>query len=352
MPKFIDEVTLTVQAGKGGDGCSSFRREKFIQFGGPNGGDGGDGGDIYLEADPGLNTLLTYRFKKQFKAPNGQQGMGSVCTGRAGQDLILKVPVGTLVWEVESGLVLGDLLHPSDRLLVAKGGWHGLGNVRFKTSRNQAPRQFTKGKEGECRVLRLELKLIADVGLLGLPNAGKSSLLRALSAATPKVADYPFTTLCPCLGVVEVDIAKSFVLADIPGIIEGAAQGVGLGLGFLRHLSRTSLLLHVVDIGMEDADPLIAIRQVEHELTQYSDALIQQPRWLVFNKIDQGMEDKMQEKAAAILQALKWKGPFFCVSSLQKTGLAPLSFAVMQFLEEQAKIDEADGKPSALPSEV
>lgn len=338
--KFVDEVTINVLAGKGGDGCLSFRREKFIRFGGPNGGDGGDGGSIYLEADLDLNTLVDYRFKRHFRAKNGQHGMGSECTGRGGDDLVLKVPVGTCVWDAETHEEMGDLLKSGQRLLVARGGEHGMGNVNFKSSRNQAPRKTTKGKLGETRKLRLELKLLADVGLLGLPNAGKSTLIRAVSAATPKVADYPFTTLHPHLGVVRVGESHSFVLADIPGIIEGAAEGAGLGLRFLKHLSRTRLLLHLVDIlPIDGSDPLNNIQIIRHELERFNPELSARESWLVFNKIDLISEVELKDKVKTITQALHWEGPIFCVSGVTKVGLEPLCYAVMEKLRCQATDD-------------
>ncbi len=333
--KFIDEVSIQVQAGKGGDGCLSFRREKFIPFGGPNGGDGGNGGSIYIEADPQLNTLIDYRFLKHFKAQNGQQGMGSECTGKSAEDLILKVPVGTVVWDAETLEQMGDLVKPRQRLLVAQGGFHGLGNVRFKTSTNQAPRQITHGRPGECRKLRLELKVLADVGLLGFPNAGKSTFIRAVSAATPKVADYPFTTLHPNLGVVKIAEGQSFVVADIPGIIEGAAEGAGLGLRFLKHLARTRLLLHIVDIApLDDSDPVESAKIIVGELEKYNPELAKQERWLVLNKIDllPHREDSVAI-AEAIVKGLNWQGPVFVISGMQREGTQELCYAIMQRLE-------------------
>lgn len=333
--KFIDEVTITVEAGKGGDGCLSFRREKFIPFGGPNGGDGGDGGSIYLEADPDLNTLVDYRFHKHYKAKNGQGGMGSDCTGKAGDDLVLKVPVGTVVWDADTHEQMGDLLKAHERFLVAKGGSHGLGNARFKTSINQAPRKFTKGRLGDIRRLRLELKLLADVGLLGLPNAGKSTLIRAVSAAVPKVADYPFTTLYPNLGVVSVGPNQSFVMADIPGVIEGAAEGAGLGLRFLKHLSRTRLLLHLVDVmPLDQSDPVSTANVIAKELEKYSPELAERERWLVLNKIDQMPEEAREAHCQRIISDLKWEGPVFRISGLLRLGTTELCYAIMQRLEE------------------
>lgn len=345
--KFVDEVTIKVQAGKGGDGCLSFRREKFIRFGGPNGGDGGDGGSIYLEADPDLNTLVDYRFKRQFKSKNGQNGMGSECTGRSGEDLVLRVPVGTMVWDNETHEQMGDLVKAGQRILVAKGGAHGMGNINFKSSRNQAPRKTTKGKPGDFRTLRLELKLLADVGLLGLPNAGKSSFIRAVSAATPKVADYPFTTLHPSLGVVKVGLGQSFVIADIPGIIEGASDGAGLGLRFLRHLTRNRLLLHLVDIApLDESDPAENAKVIQQELKKFSADLAKREQWLVLNKIDLLDEAEVEERTEKIVKALKWKGPVFQISALKKQGVEKLCYAIMQKLDEMhgSKAQDEDGE--------
>lgn len=338
--KFIDEVSILVQAGKGGDGCLSFRREKFIPFGGPNGGDGGDGGSIYLEADRNLNTLIDYRFRKHFNAPSGQQGKGSECTGKSGEDLVLKVPVGTVVWDAETLEQMGDLVEPTQRLLVAQGGFHGLGNVRFKTSCNRAPRQTTKGRPGECRKLRLELKVLADVGLLGFPNAGKSTFIRAVSSATPKVADYPFTTLDPHLGVVKVVEGQSFVVADIPGIIEGASEGMGLGLRFLKHLTRTRLLLHIIDIApLDETDPLVQAKVILEELKKFSPELAAQERWLVFNKIDLIPDPRQCASVCErIIQGLEWKSPVFKISGLQKAGTVALCHHIMQYLETSAAL--------------
>ncbi len=333
--KFVDEVTITVQAGKGGDGCLSFRREKFIRFGGPNGGDGGDGGSVYLEANADLNTLIDYRFHQHFKAKSGQHGMGSECTGKSGEDLILQVPVGTVVWDADTHEQMGDLVGSQQRLLVAKGGFHGFGNVRFKSSRNQAPRKTTKGRTGEVRRLRLELKLLADVGLLGLPNAGKSTLIRAVSAACPKVADYPFTTLYPSLGVVRVGTTQSFVIADIPGVIEGASEGAGLGLRFLKHLARTRLLLHLVDVvPLDQSDPVKRAKAIIKELEKFSPELAGLERWLVLNKIDLLPEEVRATQCQAIVSALKWNGPVFKISGLQREGTVELCYAIMQRLEE------------------
>jgi len=334
--KFVDEVAISVKAGDGGNGLCSFRREKFIEKGGPNGGDGGDGGSIWLEAAANLNTLVDYRYTRRFQAPNGGKGGSNECTGAKGDDLILPVPVGTTVIDSNTQEVMGDLTTPGQRLLVAQGGWHGLGNARFKSSTNRAPRQTSPGKPGEARDLKLELKVLADVGLLGLPNAGKSTLIRAVSAARPKVADYPFTTLIPNLGVVSVGRYKSFVIADIPGLIEGAAEGAGLGIRFLKHLARTRLLLHLVDMAaLDGGDPLEAVRVILAELEKFSPALLLRERWLVLNKVDQLSDDERDEKVQTLLEALNWSGPVFVISALQREGTEALSAAVMRHLEER-----------------
>lgn len=336
--KFTDEAYIHVEGGPGGKGCVSFRREKFIPFGGPNGGDGGDGGSVYLVATPDLNTLVDFRYKRIFHAERGQHGMGSDCTGKSGADLLIPVPVGTVVRDADTDEEIGELLAPEQKLLVAQGGFHGLGNARFKSSTNRAPRQFTPGTPGEERNLRLELKLLADVGLLGLPNAGKSTLIRAVSAARPKVADYPFTTLHPHLGVVSIEAHRSFVIADIPGVIEGAAEGAGLGLQFLRHLARTSLLLHVVDAapltGAED--PVHAVRTVEAELEKFSPELAARERWLVFNKTDMLAEEEREQAVRAIVKRLKWRGPVYSISAINGGGCRELMLAVMVHLEKQS----------------
>jgi len=335
--KFVDEVEIEVEAGKGGDGCASFRREKFIPLGGPDGGDGGSGGSVYCEADPMLTTLVDFRFQRTHRAVNGQNGMGSQCTGRSGEDLTLRVPIGTVIYDAETDECIGDLDTPGKQLLVAQGGRRGIGNLHFKSSTNRSPRQFTKGEQGEGRTLRLELKILADVGLLGLPNAGKSTLIRAISAARPKVADYPFTTLYPHLGVVRVAAYRSFVVADIPGLIEGAAEGIGLGIRFLKHLERTKVLLHVVDIAPLDSgeDPVENIHSIERELTQFSDALIQKERWLVLNKIDQLMDnDAVNDLKNDIVSRLQWTGPVFTVSAIKKEGTQALCYALMERLEQ------------------
>jgi len=331
--KFVDEVVITVEAGNGGNGCLSFRREKFIPEGGPDGGDGGDGGSVYLEADSHINTLIDFRYQRSYKAENGERGQGAHCTGKSAPDLIIKVPVGTIVRDADIDEFMGDLSNEGQRLLVAKGGFHGLGNARFKSSVNRAPRQTTPGSEGEQRGLHLELKLLADVGLLGLPNAGKSTFIRAVSAARPKVADYPFTTLYPNLGVVRTGMDQSFVIADIPGLIEGAAEGAGLGIRFLKHLMRTKILLHIVDIQPLDAsDPVEAVESLAAELAKYSPELAERPRWLVLNKLDQLFEEEAEELCAAIIKRLNWQGPVFKISALQKTGTQALCYALMDVL--------------------
>jgi GTP-binding protein len=336
--RFVDEATIEVVAGKGGDGCLSFRREKFIQFGGPNGGDGGEGGSVYLRADADLNTLVDFRYRRLFRAKVGEHGKGSECTGKKGQDLYIKVPVGTLVFERDTEERLGDLVKPEQTLLVAKGGHHGLGNVRFKTSTNRAPRRITKGTPGEARRLRLELQVLADVGLLGLPNAGKSSFIRAVSAARPKIAEYPFTTLYPNLGVVSVEMDRSFVIADIPGLIEGAAEGVGLGVRFLKHLSRTSLLLHIVDVAPLDGSPVEDIVSIVEEIEKYSPDLAARERWLVLNKIDLLPADEQAQHCQAIVDELDWQGRVFQVSALSGQGCREVCYGVMDALKEhQAK---------------
>lgn len=341
--KFVDEVKIQVKAGKGGDGCLSFRREKFIPFGGPNGGDGGDGGSVYIEADEALTTLVDYRFQRHFAAQNGRSGMGADCTGKSGEDLTLKVPVGTLVYNIDTDELLGDLTHAGERLLVAQGGFHGLGNARFKSSTNRAPRQTSSGSLGEDRALRLELKILADVGLLGLPNAGKSTLIRAISSAKPKVADYPFTTLHPNLGVVRVGELRSFVIADIPGLIKGAAEGAGLGIQFLRHLERTGLLLHLVDVApLDGSDPVESANTIIHELAAYSADLLAKPRWLVLNKIDQLDPEQIETHCADILKRLDWQGPVFYLSALKKEGTESLCYAIMDFLEENREKSEPE----------
>lgn len=343
--KFVDEALIKVDAGNGGHGCLSFRREKFIPFGGPDGGDGGDGGSVFFEADKGLNTLIDFRYQRHYKAQNGQCGMGGNCTGKKGDDLIIQVPVGTMVYDVDTGELIGDIHQAGDRLLVAQGGFHGLGNTRYKSSVNRAPRQTSQGTPGEARHLRLELRVLADVGLLGLPNAGKSTLIRAVSSAKPKVADYPFTTLYPGLGVVSVAAHKSFVMADIPGLIEGASTGAGLGHRFLKHLSRTCVLLHVIDIApLDDSDPITSAKVIIDELAAYSPELLNKPRWIVFNKIDMLPDETVREETIQnILKALDWKAPYFAVSAIRSEGTQQLCYALMQLIDEMKEDSEVDG---------
>lgn len=341
--KFVDEAVIEVVAGKGGDGSASFRREKNIANGGPDGGDGGRGGSIWLEADENLNTLIDYRYARLFRANKGQSGMGAQCYGKAGEDIVLRVPVGTTVIDLEDETVMGDLTHNHERLLLAEGGKGGLGNLHFKSSVNRAPRQHTPGTAGEQRKLRFELKVLADVGLLGFPNAGKSTLLRAVSAAKPKVADYPFTTLVPNLGVVRVDAERSFVMADIPGIIEGAAEGAGLGIRFLKHLARTRLLLHIVDIDPPDSsDPAIGIRVLVEELKKFSATLAERERWLVFNKIDMMLPEDADERIAAVCAAVGWSGRVFRMSALASEGTRELCQAIMGRLEQWRREEAED----------
>ncbi len=334
--KFIDEVTIEVRAGDGGNGCVSFRREKYIPFGGPDGGDGGDGGSVLLEADSGMNTLVDFRHSRKFLAERGANGAGRNRTGKSGDDLVVKVPVGTIVHEDETGELIGDLVRDGQRLVVAKGGFHGLGNTRFKSSTNRTPRQSKPGTPGERRQLHLELKLLADVGLLGMPNAGKSTLIRAVSSARPKVADYPFTTLHPNLGVVSVSTSRSFVMADVPGLIEGAAQGAGLGIRFLKHLSRTRLLLHLVDMGPL-GNPVEDVKTIMTELASFSPELAQRERWLVLNKVDLLPADERDGVCEEVAAALNWQGPVFRISALSGEGTVVLVGAVMAFIESVAE---------------
>lgn len=333
--KFVDEAPIHVEAGKGGNGCLSFRREKFIAKGGPDGGDGGDGGSVYLVADDSLNTLIDYRFQPRYRAQNGEKGGSKNCTGSKGEDLLLPVPVGTTVIDSDTGEQLGDLTDIGQRLKVAQGGFHGLGNTRFKSSVNRAPRQTSDGSEGEMRNLKLELKVLADVGLLGMPNAGKSSFIRAISAAKPKVADYPFTTLVPNLGVVKVQKHRSFVVADIPGLIEGAADGAGLGIRFLKHLTRCRLLLHIVDMAPPDgSDPAEQIRTITKELESFSPTLATRERWLLLNKIDLLPAAEAEEHCQALIDKLEWDGPVYRISALERTGTEPLCGQIMTHLED------------------
>ncbi|MEP4890270.1 MAG: Obg family GTPase CgtA [Aliiglaciecola sp.] len=332
--KFVDEAEIRVEAGDGGNGVIGFRREKYVPRGGPDGGDGGDGGSVYLVADENLNTLIDFRFERFHRAERGKNGQGSDCTGRAGEDLELKVPVGTRATDKDTGEALGDLTKHGMRLKVAQGGFHGLGNARFKSSTNRAPRQKSNGSPGEIRWLSLELMLLADVGLLGLPNAGKSTFIRSVSSAKPKVADYPFTTLVPNLGVVRQDSQRSFVIADIPGLIEGAADGAGLGIRFLKHLERCRVLLHMIDLMPADqSDPVENAKAIIAELDKYSPKLAAKPRWLVFNKIDLLLEEEAKEICDNIIEALEWDGPSFQISAFQKKNTDELCRAVMNYLD-------------------
>lgn len=333
--KLVDEAEISVFAGNGGNGCVGFRREKFIPLGGPDGGDGGNGGSVWVVADENLNTLVDFRHQKMFRAQRGQNGMGRQMYGKAGEDLIITVPVGTAVTNVATDEVIGDLTRHGERLLVARGGKGGLGNMHFKSSINRSPRQSTTGEDGEERELKLELKLLADVGLLGFPNAGKSTLIRAVSAATPKVADYPFTTLYPNLGVVSVEPHKSFVIADIPGLIEGAADGAGLGALFLRHIQRTRLLLHLVEIEpLDGSDAADLVRAIERELEKFDAGLMDKPRWLLFNKADLLTAEDAQAHATRAVEALGWTGPWFIVSGLAHAGTREVMLKVQAFLDE------------------
>jgi GTPase len=339
--KFVDEAKIRVEAGKGGDGCASFRRERFIRFGGPDGGDGGDGGSVYITADPGINTLIDYRYTRNFRAQNGENGRGQQCTGKAGDDLTIKVPIGTTIYDHDTGELLADLTDPGQTVCIAKGGANGLGNIHFKSSVNRAPRQTTKGQLGESRNLRLELKVLADVGLLGFPNAGKSTLIRSVSHAKPKVADYPFTTLYPNLGVVQVALEKSFVIADIPGLIEGASEGAGLGIRFLKHLARTHLLLHLVDIApINEEDPVDSIKAINLELAKFSSELSTKEQWLVFTKRDLLLDEEAEARYQDILKRLHWTGPSFLISAVNKHGLTELCYKVMQRLDEEKEAAE------------
>ncbi|MEA3276171.1 MAG: GTPase ObgE [Pseudomonadota bacterium] len=335
--KFVDEAHIRVEAGDGGNGCVSFRREKFIPKGGPDGGDGGDGGSVVLLADTNLNTLADFRVQRLRRAERGQNGRGRNMTGRSGQDLLVRVPVGTRVFDEETGEQIGELLENGERLLVAQGGFHGIGNTRFKSSTNRAPRQSTPGTEGECRQLHLELILLADVGLLGVPNAGKSSLIRKVSSARPKVADYPFTTLHPNLGVVRLGRDRGFVIADIPGVIEGAADGAGLGVRFLKHLARTRLLLHLVDIAPldESIDPADQVLKIQRELEGFGGDLVDKERWLVLNKLDLLDSAEYERRRASIVDKIGWRGPVYGISAVSGQGTSELTEALMRYLEQE-----------------
>ena len=338
--KFVDEATIDVAAGDGGAGCASFRREKFIPFGGPNGGDGGRGGSVFAVADRNINTLIDYRYARRHIARNGEAGRGSDQFGAAGADIDLRMPVGSIIADAETGAKLVELLEHGQRELIVKGGDGGFGNLHFKTSTNRAPRQKTPGWPGEAKKLQLELRVLADVGLLGMPNAGKSTLISVISNARPKIADYPFTTLHPNLGVVRVGPEQSFVVADIPGLIEGASEGAGLGHQFLRHLQRTRLLLHIVDMApFDDADPVVQVRAIAAELKKYDPKLHAKPRWLVFNKLDMVPADERASRMAEYVRRLRWKGPVFAVSALAREGLQPLVERIYREVSAHQRIE-------------
>ncbi|TCJ19531.1 GTPase ObgE [Parasulfuritortus cantonensis] len=350
--KFIDEARIEVAAGKGGNGAVSFRREKFIPLGGPDGGDGGRGGSVWAVADRNINTLVEYRYTRHFKARNGEGGRGSDCYGKGADDITLRVPVGTVIHDEDTGELIADLAQDGQRALLAKGGKGGLGNLHFKSSTNRAPRQSTPGEPGESRNLQLELRVLADIGLLGMPNAGKSTFIRAVSAARPKVADYPFTTLHPNLGVVRVDTDRSFVIADIPGLIEGAAEGHGLGHQFLRHLARTRLLLHLVDLAPfdPDTDPVHEARAIVEELRKYDEELYRKPRWLVLNKLDLIPEAERQGRIDAFVEAYQWQGPVYAIAAISGSNCQPLIFAIMDALDELKRTEEP-GEPAGEAAE-
>jgi GTP-binding protein len=341
--KFFDEAKIEVIAGKGGDGSASMRREKFVPRGGPDGGDGGRGGSIIAVADSNLNTLIDYRYTRIFRAKDGENGRGRDQYGKGADDIVLRVPVGTVIKDAQSGELIADLARNGDRVTLAQGGKGGLGNIHFKSSVNRAPRQFTRGMPGEQKDLEMELRVLADVGLLGMPNAGKSTFIRAVSSARPKVADYPFTTLHPNLGVVRVDESRSFVVADIPGLIEGAAEGAGLGHQFLRHLQRTHLLLHLVDIAPFDeaVDPAKEVRALAAELKKYDAALAKKPRWLVMNKADLLEPADAKKRAAALVKKLKWTKPWFLISGINGEGTRELTYRIMDFLEAEKPASRA-----------
>ncbi|WP_194711620.1 Obg family GTPase CgtA [Noviherbaspirillum soli] len=339
--KFIDEAKIEVIAGDGGNGVASFCREKFRPFGGPDGGDGGKGGSIWAVADRNINTLVDYRFSKLHKARNGENGRGSDCYGKGADDIMLRMPVGTLIIDQNDGEIVADLTEHGQQVLLAKGGEGGWGNIHFKTSTNRAPRQKTEGKEGERRELRLELKVLADVGLLGMPNAGKSTFITAVSNARPKIADYPFTTLHPNLGMVRVSHEKSFVIADIPGLIEGAAEGAGLGIQFLRHLQRTRLLLHIVDLApFDNVDPVKEAKAIVKELQKYDESLYEKPRWLVLNKLDMVPEDERKKRVKDFIKRFGWKGPVYEISALTRDGCEELVQDIYHYLAEQKQLEQ------------
>jgi len=345
--KFVDEATIRTQAGNGGHGCLSFRREKYVERGGPDGGDGGHGGSVYLVADESINTLADFRVARKFRGESGRAGAGRNKTGKSGEDLDIHVPLGTVIHDVDTAELIGDLTDDGQKIKVAEGGQGGLGNARFKSSVTRAPRRTTQGTNGEGRHLALELKLLADVGLVGMPNAGKSTLIRSMSAAKPKVADYPFTTLHPNLGVVSVGRLQSFVMADIPGLIEGAAEGAGLGIQFLKHLQRTKLLLHLVDIAPIDldADPAVAFGAIEGELKKFSADLSEKPRWLVINKVDLLASDDLEVAREILLGEIDWDGPVFLVSAETGAGTDELGQAIMRELEEMDQVESGSVDP-------
>ncbi|PWW34811.1 Obg family GTPase CgtA [Chromohalobacter israelensis] len=341
--QFVDEASIIVEAGKGGNGCLSFRREKYVPKGGPDGGDGGHGGSVYLIGDESLNTLIDFKYQRFYKAPNGQPGQGRQMSGRNGEDLHVKVPVGTTVIDEDTLEVIADVTEAGQVVLVAQAGRRGLGNIHFKSSTNRAPRKTTPGTEGERRNLRFEMKVMADVGLLGVPNAGKSTLIRAVSAAKPKVANYPFTTLVPNLGVVKLGTHEHFVMADVPGLIEGASGGAGLGLRFLKHLTRTRLLLHVVDVApFDESDPVDSARAIAHELEQFSATLAERPRWLVLNKLDLLPEEERQATVDDIVERLAWSGPVYKISAISGDGTQALVQAAHRWLTEQRQLEAED----------
>lgn len=346
--RFVDEAVITVEAGDGGNGVASFRREKFVPFGGPDGGDGGRGGSIYIQADDDTSTLVDYRYTRKFRAERGKNGAGANCTGRGGEDVVLKVPVGTTIVDTDSGDIIGDLVEDGQRVMVASGGEGGLGNTHFKSSINRAPRKCTTGTKGEFREIRLELKVLADVGLLGMPNAGKSTFIRAVSAAKPKVADYPFTTMVPNLGVVDADRHRSFVMADIPGLIEGAAEGAGLGIRFLKHLARTRILLHIIDVQpIDGSDPAHNAKAIMNELAKFSPTLAKLPIVLVLNKLDQIAEESREEWCQHILDELQWTGPVFKTSGLLEEGTKEVVYYLMDQIEQQREREVEDPEYAA-----
>ncbi|XZT69494.1 Obg family GTPase CgtA [Acinetobacter baumannii] len=346
--RFVDEAVITVEAGDGGNGVASFRREKFVPFGGPDGGDGGRGGSIYIQADDDTSTLVDYRYTRKFRAERGKNGAGANCTGRGGEDVVLKVPVGTTIVDTDSGDIIGDSVEDGQRVMVASGGEGGLGNTHFKSSTNRAPRKCTTGTKGEFREIRLELKVLADVGLLGMPNAGKSTFIRAVSAAKPKVADYPFTTMVPNLGVVDADRHRSFVMADIPGLIEGAAEGAGLGIRFLKHLARTRILLHIIDVQpIDGSDPAHNAKAIMNELAKFSPTLAKLPIVLVLNKLDQIAEESREEWCQHILDELQWTGPVFKTSGLLEEGTKEVVYYLMDQIEQQREREVEDPEYAA-----